>query len=358
MSVDPLNPISPFPTSWVTQKDGETIGGYITYDRDNVNSTVSELGVGRAQGATTYSELGVGREQPATIAIPPQSILTLQEVTNGFGKFNPPPHNITRSVSPIAFANYQVSKSADSAKILSMQKANRRGYFYQDLDSAFEGTTRKLRKNLWGFQFMFNPNSISHQNSADANTDWTNLHDISNALIGTQTFSINLFLNRTVDVAQLAPLVRNAQGSASVISTSGVNKGYTGRALTKDDILGIVTRGTEYDLEFLYRVVNGEPSKSPTMDFATADFGYLSGIPVWVRLNNQMRYKGIISGLGVNHLMFTPDMVPVVTEVSISFMRIPVPAYSTDDSWYKDRYGDGKVPLYKGSPPDTAPGAN
>ena len=314
----------------------------------------------------TVSKPGTGGSHPATgttggsaTSIP---LISLQDVIKGVGKFNPPPHNVTRSVSPVAFANYQVSRSADSSKITSLQKANRRGYFYQDLDSAFNADGRpKGRNNLWGFQFMFNPNALSHQNSANTGIDWTNNQDISNLLTGSQTFSISLFFNRTVDVAQLSSLVIDSQGSPVVVPNTGVKTGYTGRTLTSADILGIVTRGTEYDLEFLYRVVNGEPQNGPAMDAPTADLGYLSGLPIWVRLNNQMRYKGTISSLGVQHLMFTPDMVPVVTEVSISFTRIPVPLYGTADeqtAWYKSRYGDGKVPTYKNPPNDQNPGGN
>jgi hypothetical protein len=201
---------------------------------------------------------------------------------------------------------------------------------------------------------MFNPNSISHQNSSNTSIDWTNSQDVSTLLTGTQTFTLSLFLNRTVDVAQLSQYVVNAQGSPYVVPNTGISNGYTGRVLKTEDILGIVTRGTEYDLEFLYRVINGEPQLGPTMDKPTADFGYLSGMPLWVRLNNQMRYKGYIAGLGVQHLMFTPDMVPVVTEVSITFLRTPAPIYEdAGDAWFKDRYGDGRVPTYTGAKENT-----
>jgi hypothetical protein len=93
---------------------------------------------------------------------------------------------------------------------------------------------------------------------------------------------------------------------------------------------GILTRGTEYDIEFLYRVLNGDPQKSPVMKNGqlTADFGLLMGMPIWLRIHDNMRIKGIVSGINVNHLIFNADMIPMLTEVTFTFARIPVITYN------------------------------
>ena len=102
---------------------------------------------------------------------------------------------------------------------------------------------------------------------------------------------------------------------------------------------------------------------SPQSDFRTSDFGYISGMPVWVRLNDQMRYKGVIGSISVNHVMFTLDMVPTMTEVAISFIRIPTMGYESSDSSIKKRFTSGtgdssvsRVPQYSDKSTNTSGG--
>lgn len=253
----------------------------------------------------------------------PGNLLTIDDVVNRrSGKFNPPPHSSSRTISPTAFAQYNLTSTADATTVRDLQKANQRGFIYQDLDAAISSPSNSTP---WGFQFMYNPTTFSHTNAADTSIDWTNTLDVSALLTGSQGISFTLFLNRVIDM--------------SALKTSNYASKYA-TALSAEDVAGIKARGTEYDLEYLYRTINGNPEKGPTMDMATSDFGFLAGIPIWLRLHDNMRYKVALANISVNHIMFSDKLVPVLSEVNLTFMRIPTPIYGNDsaqESWYTDR---------------------
>jgi hypothetical protein len=183
---------------------------------------------------------------------------------------------------------------------------------YQDgsfITSKNHGATK-----LWGFRFMYNPETISISgDSRSTPNDWTmGKADPSTSLGGTLTVSVRLLLNRMVDMNWLA---------------SGQPGGYpAGTQLSKEDMIGIQTRGTEYDLEYLYRVMNGEPLKNQALlksGQPTSDFGYFTGMPFWLHMHDNMRYRVGMSNIGINHIVFTEQMIPVLTEVSVDLLRIP-----------------------------------
>lgn len=250
-------------------------------------------------------------------------LLSLSDVVNRRkGKFNPPPHASSRTVSPTAYAQYSVTSTAGAANIQALLKTNQRGFVYQDLDVALSSSGPKTP---WGFQFMYNPTTFSHNNAADTSIDWTNTLDVSSLLTGSQGITFTLFLNRVIDMSAL-----ETNDYASKYAT----------ALSAEDVKGIKSRGTEYDLEYLYRTINGNPESSPTMDMPTSDFGYLAGVPIWLRLHDNMRYKVALANINVNHIMFSDKLVPVLSEVNLTFMRIPVPIYGNDaalSAWYSNQ---------------------
>ena len=63
----------------------------------------------------------------------------------------------------------------------------------------------------------------------------------------------------------------------------------------------------------------------------SADYGILFGQPLRLHFTNVksdgrrvgMSYYGFISSISMDHKMFSMDMVPSLTEVQISFTRIP-----------------------------------
>jgi hypothetical protein len=154
--------------------------------------------------------------------------------------------------------------------------------------------------------------------------DWLlSSNDPANVIGGNTQVSFTLYLNRIADMTELAPLYEKPGTYA---------KNYP-RPLTEKEIQGILHRGTEYDIEFLYRCVNGSPKPSDnglltykvnSAPAVTSDFGYITGTPIWIKLHNNMRFKGSLSSISVNHVMFSLDMVPILSTVDVSFIRYPV----------------------------------
>jgi len=290
-------------------------------------------------------------EEVPDLSSPP--VMTLNDF--GLGRFNPPPHNTSRTLPPTAFPNYGTTDSANNSIFTQLKSANNRGYFYQDLDSSIDLQGKQKKKSeLWGFQFMYNPTTISYTNQANSAIDYGNTDDVANQLVGSQSISFEILINRTADVSALRDTYNN-YSSRAIMSTTGINDGYP-RVLTPDEVVGLYRRGTEYDIEFLYRCLNGDPQATQAMLEPTSDYGYLAGIPVWLRFNDNVRYKGIINGISVEHVMFSENMVPMISKVSLTFLRLPTPLVSGTDADLKDFYTKqfSKVPNFSGAARTTA----
>lgn len=157
----------------------------------------------------------------------------------------------------------------------------------------------------YGFRFLYNPNAVTGNVSLGA-AIIPNPNDKAMFvnLEGLETLDFQILLNRIPDV-----LVPNV----------GISKDYE-PAITGPDLRGIRARGTNYDLESLYRVTNGR--QMTTIDNQrTADIGLLSPNPVVLSMGNR-QYKGRVTGINVMHKLWSPEMVPVLSEVTLSFMRI------------------------------------
>ena len=100
-----------------------------------------------------------------------------------------------------------------------------------------------------------------------------------------------------------------------------------GRELSPDERQGILKRGTEYDIEFLYRALTGDPiTNNPLLSpgwGASADIGYITGVPLWLYLNDNLRYYGAITGITVNHVIFDLNMIPMLSVMDVQFSRYP-----------------------------------
>jgi hypothetical protein len=80
----------------------------------------------------------------------------------------------------------------------------------------------------------------------------------------------------------------------------------------------------------MFRVFNGNPEKSTllgapvgSLEMSTANLGYVTSLPFVLKLNDQQRYKVILSSLTVQHDMFTHEMIPIRTLVDLGVERIP-----------------------------------
>ena len=235
---------------------------------------------------------------------------------------NPPNHVATRDVSffrksglynTAPGANINMDNSVAANSFLDLTDAGNLGFITVD----FDAKKYKASQYDWVFRFNYNPTSISYQTTPNTSIDWTLASaDPANVIGGNTTVSLTLYLNRIADLADL----NNGRYSAA---------NYFGVNLTTEQKNGLMSRGTEYDLEYLYRVINGDPQDASqglllgTAGGISSDFGYITGMPCWIKLHNSLRYKISMSSISVNHVLFTESMVPTLTTVDISFVRIP-----------------------------------
>lgn len=260
--------------------------------------------------------------------------------------YNPPPHRATRSPSLWYMAN--MGRDFDQkARYFSKSDFNTFAYeekyilplgrIYQtettgkNLNKKFleaqagkksltdEEITSMLKAGtgLFGFRFLYNPTTISYNNSVDTSIDWIlNQQDPSRFFGGNMTISFDLYLNRIADLASLQKI----SGTVYIDPED-----YPGFPISPDVADNLYYRGTEYDIEYLYRTINGSPvpTSLTTRGLATSDFGYITGSPVWIHLHNNLRFKGSLVSMNVTHVSFSDRMVPMLSVVNLSFIRYP-----------------------------------
>lgn len=139
------------------------------------------------------------------------------------------------------------------------------------------------------FRFLYNPESISVSTSTDAGLVPPELSTSSGLVVGKfpgqETWRFGLMLDRTQEAYDQ----------------------------------GIATRGTQVDIDALYRVING--------NYGNPGFLYLSAIRVhWGPTTKQSKplapFNGYITNLSITHTKFTPRMCPIRSIVDISITRL------------------------------------
>ena len=265
-------------------------------------------------------------------------------------RWNPPPHIDSRGVNYSYRSNTTNFFSGDGTELDSSQFKNivntylggrpERGRLFQDKKTAaalnqvvgVSLKTKTAQALQWGFRFMYNPEMISYENSDKSGVDWTyGSKDKGELMVGSQTISFDLLINRIPDMSYLQ-LIRNSAANRytqmDIMNNHiSVPTAY-GRGLEGYEMDGILTRGTEYDIEFLYRVLTGDPKPNSLLlekgsTGLTADIGYTTMSPVWLVLNENMRLFGAVSSISVTHRIFDQNMVPMLTRLSIGFQRYP-----------------------------------
>jgi len=264
-------------------------------------------------------------------------------------RWNPPPHVDSRGVDYFTRVNKDQFFSASGQtidpsafrNIINTYVGSRpeRGRIFQDKTTAkamnlIEGVSlnKKTGNALqWGFRFMYNPEMISYDNSDKSGVDWTyGSKDKGTLLTGSQTINFDLLINRIPDMSYLLNIdkeIANAPNNQSRYDILSVNGAY-GRDLQPYEKEGILKRGTEYDIEFLYRVLTGDPKANSLLlekgsTQLTADIGYTTMVPVWLILHENMRLFGAVSSISVTHRIFNQNMVPMLSRLSIGFQRYP-----------------------------------
>jgi hypothetical protein len=188
---------------------------------------------------------------------------------------------------------------------------------YEDVqEMSANGSARR-----YAFQFHYNPTTVQQAYTGNPEVDitmWTSGKARYN-LLGGQTMStvaFTLTLNRIFDMQYF--------GTDGLLKPSRRDEKNPYSPMKPDNATQkrIYDYGTMYDVEYLLSTILGVKFKSRFRDM-TSDIGFLTGRPVDLHLGNKLRYWGYIQDISLNHVIFDERMVPVLSEVNITFARIP-----------------------------------
>lgn len=153
----------------------------------------------------------------------------------------------------------------------------------------------------FGFRFLYNPTSV--QRAVQVNDQF--VPDPASTIEfvlqdGLEKISFELLINRIPDV--------NGRADRSSYRPT----------ITDWQRKQIQRRGTHFDLEYLYRCANGLQYTQVRKN--TGDIGILLPNPCHLILGGE-KSRGAIESVQVNDQMFSEDMVPILSYVTITFAR-------------------------------------
>jgi hypothetical protein len=190
-------------------------------------------------------------------------------------------------------------------------------------DSTKGGTDASLVQadHKYGFQFLWNPSAVS--TSVSRNMDITpssadRLKSVVGAFPGQETVQFSLVIDRVNDFACL-----KASDNPTTMSTY-YGTGYPGETEPfSTKIKNLMAQGTMADLEYLFKAINGGSDQWVTLlGKPTAAIGFLMptllGLVLGPSTTTNLSYVGWLTGLTMQHEMFTEEMIPLRTTVSIN----------------------------------------
>lgn len=185
----------------------------------------------------------------------------------------------------------------------------------------------------YGFRFLMNPSTNQETYSSAAGVDIGGfLTDVARAdappvVVETGVrMSVNLLLDRQMDHKMFS-----MKGSSDATWLAD----FYEHIIRDEDMEGLHKYGTAWDLEYLFRCVNGNPPSAPMWHGRiTSDFGILVPYPIIISIGDGpgvRRIRGSIMGATFKHTMFAPGMIPIRTNVTLSIRR-------HSDSWYTNEH--------------------
>lgn len=228
-------------------------------------------------------------------------------------RFNPPPHKLSNFLLTNLGENGNASTSSfydetsnkyDST--FAERKSGRTGFeklrlgrIIMDDFAVSAGIIESGTRS--GFRFLYNPAQVGgmlHTNTSFIPDQRSRASVVLQA--GLENIQFELLLNRIPDVT-----------SAAAVSD------YLPQ-ISKDDLKQLREQGTQYDLDFLYRCANGVHDTQSRKQ--TGDIGVLLPNPTRLILG-PFTSRGAIVQASVSHQMFSSDMIPTLTYVTITFAR-------------------------------------
>jgi hypothetical protein len=180
-----------------------------------------------------------------------------------------------------------------------------------------QGTSSiKFDKQLYGFKFMYNPTSV--------NMAWDVSTAMSPTFIGSGQDKFNPISAGLLSSVVEFELVLNRIADFGQVGAGGIVVGENPYPVTvpEEDRSQIYEKGTMYDLEYLFKTLNG-PNATFTspLNGITADRGWLRPTIVELHLGKSMRYRVRIAEFAVNHIFFNNNMVPILSTVKLTCAR-------------------------------------
>ena len=216
--------------------------------------------------------------------------------------------------------------------------------FLSTFTSSTAGSSQtKFDLQKYGFKFLYNPTTVSMawglMSSMDPYFEAQQMDAfqvVSTALMSS-TVTFELMLNRIADFDYInerglkSALAPNTAAIDSNLDPAQRNRMYNtmyaatspyGETVPIEDLQEIYRKGTMYDLEYLFKTINGpDGSFTSALNGTTADRGWMRPTIVELHLGNAMRYRVRVSNFAVNHIMFNNRMVPILSSVQLTCSR-------------------------------------
>lgn len=216
--------------------------------------------------------------------------------------------------------NYTDAKVAWSEEARAARGTIQMSLTYATNQSSANSTSKSTYDDtLYGFKFLYNPKEVAMSWGIAEGVNWdvvsTGLDKSTPVGLGlmTSTVSFSLLVNRTGDMGFL--------DSNGLLSGLDINKIYPYN-VSSEDLKLIYKKGTMYDIEYLFRTINGLNSiYDSNLNGKTADQGWLNGTPVELHLGDGMRYLVRIGAMDVNHTIFNERMVPILSTINLTCHR-------------------------------------
>jgi hypothetical protein len=177
--------------------------------------------------------------------------------------------------------------------------------------------TGKLDSKMYGFKFLYNPKEVAmawgimDQMDPEFVASGQDAFSAISAGLMASSVSVSIILNRIEDDKHI-----DSDGNYRY----GTNPYPI--AVPLEDRKDIWEKGTMYDLEYLFRTLNGPRATfTSALNGPTSDRGWLRPSVVELHLGARMHYRVRVQNLQVAHTIFNERMVPIFTSVKLDLGR-------------------------------------
>ena len=242
-------------------------------------------------------------------------------------KFNLPPHQWSTPIDQTltnASPAKQINHSLRRAKMWCYIGADNSNYAnYTGAGLASANTVAASLDTQWGFQFLWNPTQIGSSIQRNANLVPQAMDAFAGRaplFPGTEALSFVAVIDRVNDFACFKSDPNQAPYHADYYGKSAGALQNTSAL-----IIDLMKKGSMADVEYIYKMINGDGANGTSWTNAlgrkTADINFLAPTPVAIQFGpnaDSLSYVGWVESLSVAHSLFTEDMIPIHTEVTIN----------------------------------------